>query len=393
MHVRRIQLHCFRNYQELDLSLEPGRLLFLGDNAQGKTNLLEAVYLLAAGRSPRAGNDAELISWPDAAEGQPFARLAAAIERQHGAVSLESLIVGAGRGPEAKRAGKRFRVNGIPRRSIDFVGQLRAVLFTADDLEIVSGAPAARRQYLDATLSQFDRAYHACFLRYGRVLQQRNATLRRIREGIAGPDELSLWDESFGRDASQLIAARVRALVRLGVLAAGAHAELSGVAREELSLAYEPALGDDWRRLLPAADPELTAAAVEPLFGAALASQRRRETAAGLSLLGPHRDDITIRLNGVAAAAFASRAQVRTAALSLRLAEARLLAKEGGEAPVVLLDDIVSELDERRRDSVLAGLSGFDQVWLTATTGSGLPADFLTTCRRFLVQQGSVAEG
>lgn len=393
MLLRRLQLTSFRNYGRLDIELEPGRLLFLGDNAQGKSNLLEAVYMLASGRSRRAGSDAELISLTRQGEGQPFTRVAATVERRTGSLELELLVVGtppglgalSGPGPATLRAGKRFRVGGLPRRARDFVGQLRAVLFTADDLEVVSGPPAERRQYLDAAISQRDPAYLAALQRYGRVLQQRNATLRRIKEGVAGLEELSLWEEAFSREGAVIIAGRAAAVRQLSALAAAAHAELSG-GGEELTLAYQPQLGEEWLRLLPeTADTP----AVQQLLVAALAAQRRRELAAGVSLVGPHRDEVAIYLNRIGAAAFGSRAQVRTAALALRLAEARWLTLEG-DPPVLLLDDIVSELDERRRQAVLEGLRGFDQLWFTAATGAPLRREFVAGCRVFEVRAGEV---
>jgi DNA replication and repair protein RecF len=388
LHVRHLTLTNFRNYHSARLELPPGRLLFLGDNAQGKSNLLEAVYLLASGRSVRAGNDSETIGWASEAGLQPFTRLEAAIERRAGPVQLEAIIAGpsADLGPAAPRAGKRFRVNSIARRAVDFVGQLRAVLFTADDLEIVSGAPAGRRQFLDIALSQLDRAYYASLQRYGRLMQQRNATLRRIRDGVAGADELSLWDDGFTREGAALIAARQKAISALSRLASAAMAEISG-AGETLDLAYEPQLGDEWRGLLPS-DP--TPDDVQRLFAAALASQRRRETAAGISLVGPHRDDLSVNLNGVSAAAFGSRAQIRTATLALRLAEAGLLRAAQDDPPVLLLDDILSEMDDRRRAAVLSGLGGFDQAWFTATSGSLLPQDFLGACTIFTVHAGAI---
>jgi DNA replication and repair protein RecF len=387
--VRHLQLTNFRNYQNVSLELPPGRLLFLGDNAQGKSNLLEAVYLLASGRSARAGNDVEMLGWGGETETQPFARLVTDVLRRAGDVRLETIVVGPATAPGAgaTRAGKRFRVNGIARRAVDFIGQLRAVLFTADDLEIVSGPPAGRRQFLDSALSQLDRAYYTALRRYARIMQQRNATLRRIKEGIAGPDELTLWDDTFSREGAVIIAARQNAVKRLAMLAARSHADLSGEAMESLMLAYEPQLGDEWRGLVP---DEATPENIQQVFAAALASQRRRETGAGISLVGPHRDELAITLNGVSAASFGSRAQIRTAALALRLAEAELLRAAEDDPPVLLLDDIVSELDERRRASVLAGLSGFDQVWFTATSGSWLPGEFVASARVFEVASGAI---
>jgi DNA replication and repair protein RecF len=388
--VKRFQIAGFRNYRSLDFAPPPGPLLFLGDNAQGKSNLLEALALLATAKSARAGQDGEMIAWEGEPGLQPFARVQADVARRQGPLTLEAIVAGPALPPAPPaRAGKRFRVNGIARRAADFVGQLRAVLFTADDLDIISGPPANRRGFLDTALGQADRAYYAGLQRYGRILQQRNASLRRIKEGLGGLDELSLWDEGFCREGAAIIAARRRAVRRLGDLAAESHVRLSGSALELLELAYEPQLGEQWRGLLP---EDATAAAVQPLFTAALVAQRRRETAAGLSLVGPHRDDVAVRLNGVDAAAFGSRAQIRTAALSLRLAEAELLRGDGDDPPVLLLDDILSEMDERRREAVLGSLAGFDQVWITATSGSPLPTPFLDGAAVYRVEAGMLLD-
>jgi DNA replication and repair protein RecF len=394
VHLRRLQFTTFRNYQNLNLELPPGRLLFLGDNAQGKSNLLEAVHLLASGRSSRAGSDIEMIGWTQQAETtQPFARLGATVQRQDGDLQLELIVAGQSTqqiGPP-QRAGKRYRVNGIARRAVDFVGQLRAVLFTADDLEIISGSPSVRRAYLDAALTQLDRGYYLALQRYTRIMQQRNATLRRIRDGMAGQDELFLWDDNFSREGATIIAARQRAVQALSDAGIDYHRQLAGTADETLSLTYEPALGDEFKRLL---QPGSTAEAAQKLFTMALAAQRRREVGAGVSLVGPHRDDVTVLLNGVSAASFGSRAQIRTAALALRLAEARMLMAGSSDTPVLLLDDIVSELDGKRRASVLAGLEGFEQVWFTATTESWLPEEFVRDCAAvYTVSQGQVTPG
>ena len=390
VHVRRLQLTNFRNYREVDLPLEAGRLLFAGDNAQGKSNLLEAVQMLSSSKSVRASTDVEMIGWQESDTGeQPFARLQADVERRGPDVQLEALVVGqATRLNQAStRAGKRFRVNGIGRRAIDFVGQLRSVLFTADDLEIISGSPSVRRAYLDTALSQLDRAYYGALQRYGRILQQRNASLKRIREGLGRPDELMLWDDSYANEGSLLIMARRDRVHRLAELATDAQQRLSGNANESLRIAYEPQLGDEWRGLLP---EESELAEVRRLFAAALEAGRRRDIAAGVSLVGPHRDDFSIQLNGVSAASFGSRAQIRTSALSLRLAEAHLLAGDNGDPPVLLLDDIVSELDEGRRAAVLSSVEGFEQVWFTSTNTAWLPPEFVAGCRVFEVRSGSV---
>jgi DNA replication and repair protein RecF len=386
LYLRRLLLKDFRNYSDLDLSLPRGNLVFLGDNAQGKSNLLEAVYLLASARSVRASSDVEMVGWQAPAEPQPVARVAGSLERRDGAVQLEAFIAGRAPGPAAlaARAGKRLRLNGIPRRAADFVGSMRAVLFTADDLAIVSGAPSERRRYLDSMLVQVDRRYYAANQRYARVLQQRNAALKRVKDGLAGPEELGFWDESLVTDGAVIIATRARACALLAPEAARQHLLLSGAAGERLELRYRPRLADGEKRL-PETEEEAAAA-----LKAALHGLKRREVAAGMSLAGPHRDDLEILLDGAAAASFGSRAQVRTAALSLRLAEAALLRAAGGDPPLLLLDDIVSELDERRRRSVLTSIADFDQVWFTATDTHGFDPAFLETAAVYRVQSGRV---
>ena len=385
MYLRRLQLSGFRNYLDLDLTLPTGNLLFIGANAQGKSNLLEAVYLLASGRSVRASADIELIGWQVEAEPQPVARVFGSVERRAGPIRLEAIVAGASPGPVPARAGKRLRVNGIPRRGADFVGQLRAVQFTAEDMATITGSPSERRRFLDSMLSQLDRRYYAASRRYARILQQRNAGLKRIRDGQGAVQELAFWDESLVREGAVVVDARARACAKLAPLAASYHRELSGDAMEDLEVAYRPRLaGDERLRLESPASAEDFAA----MLTGGMHLMRRREIAAGMSLIGPHRDEVEFSINGVSAASYGSRAQVRTATLALRLAEARLLEQDLADPPVLLLDDIVSELDERRRRSVLASIADFDQVWFTATDTHGFDAAFLETATVYRVEAG-----
>ncbi|HXH22061.1 MAG TPA: DNA replication/repair protein RecF [Dehalococcoidia bacterium] len=387
MYLRRLQLTAFRNYLQLDLSLPRGNLLFLGANAQGKSNLLEAVYLLANGRSGRAASEAEMISWEAEADPQPVARVTGAVERRTGSLQLEVIIAG----PSPKtgaRAGKRLRVNGIPRRAADFVGNLRAVQFTAEDMAIITGPPSERRRFLDEMLSQLDRRYYTAGQQYARVLQQRNAVLKRIKEGIGAPDELDFWDDRLVQEGAIIVQARARACASLAALAAAFHRDLSGDAMEALDLEYWPRLAADesWRPEAPAGLEDFQA-----MLAGGLQRARRREIAAGMSLVGPHRDEVALRINGASAGSFGSRAQVRTATLSLRLAEARILERDITDPPVLLLDDIVSELDEARRRSVLATIADFDQVWFTATDTHGFDPGFMAAAITFRVDAGTIS--
>jgi len=208
MWVRHLTLSNFRNYRRQEIDLPQGPVLILGDNAQGKSNLLEAVFLLATTRSERAQTEGELIHWDALDEAQPVARVAAQVERRDGPLQLEVIIAGRPRGRQRARvlASRRLRVNGVARRQIDAVGQLTAVLFDTSDLELIGGAPAERRRYLDIALSQLDARYARALQRYGKVLAQRNALLRRIQEGEAHADELSFWDEELARDGALLMA-------------------------------------------------------------------------------------------------------------------------------------------------------------------------------------------
>lgn len=365
MRISRLDLTDFRNYERLDLPLPAGRLLFLGDNAQGKTNLLEAVHLLSTLRSLRVSTDAELIRW-EALDGPiPAARLVADAETSLGPIRVEMVIEGqqtASATEDRTRAAKKVRVNGAPTRLSGAMGRIKTVLFTPQDIDLVGGPPALRRRYLDMALSQIDEAYLGALQQYGKVLTQRNALLHRIQSALAGRDELAFWDVRFVELAAAVVGRRARAVVALAGYAAETHAFLSET-REELVVAYRPRGSGDWdgERLGDADEREIAAGLIETLN-----RNREREVAAAASLWGPHRDDLALTLNGRPAAAFASRAQARTIALALRLAEARLMLDRSGERPILLLDDILSEMDARRRTSVLEATGAFDQVWITS---------------------------
>lgn len=385
MWIRHLTLADYRNYRHQELRLEPGPSLLVGENAQGKSNLLEAIFLLATTRSERAQTDAELICWDALDAAQPVARVAAQVERADGPLELEVTIVGRKRAEDGRvLASKRARVNGVPRRQQDVVGQLTAVLFTTADLDLVGGAPAQRRRLLDVMLSQLDATYRAALSRYSKVVQQRNALLKRIQEGAATVDELPYWDEELVRDGALLTHRRAVAVAAVAEHARDVHRSLSD-GREELVVAYEPRLeGWDGQRAAAAADE------IGEALRAALVANRRREVGAGLTLAGPHRDDLSLLLNGVSAASFASRGQQRTASLALRLAEARYLAEQRNDVPVVLLDDVLSELDGERRRAVLESLGQWEQLLITSADGERLGEEIPASAAVFRVRGGTI---
>ena len=382
MYISDLQLTNFRNFAQIGLTLERGLNLIVGDNAQGKSNLLEAIYLLSTLRSSRASSDADLVRRDIFESDFPVARLHAEVRRAAGNLNLEIAIVG--RSTESQRAGKRVRVNGLTKRASDAVGQLAAVLFSTLDIEVVAGPPILRRRYLDMMVSQVDRGYLRAMQRYQRVLQQRNGLLKRIHAREASRSELGFWDQELAHAGGIVMKGRADAL---GVLVPRACDQMIRLSdeMETLDISYKPALGEVVQHDLPLDETEWTARMLR-----ALEDGRQREIAAGVTLYGPHRDDLDVLVAGLPASSFASRAQLRTAALSLRLAEAAYLQTSLGDEPVVLLDDVLSELDERRRKGVVEYFSTFQQALVT-TADPDRVRDVLTTATgRYVVSGGGV---
>jgi DNA replication and repair protein RecF len=290
-----------------------------------------------------------------------------------------------GRSTDAQhRAGKRVRINGVSRRASEAVGQLAATLFTTLDIDIVAGPPLLRRRYLDMMISQVDRGYLRAMQRYAKVLQQRNSLLKQVREREASAHDLNFWDQELAHAGGTVMHARAEALGRISISGEEQMLNLSDGA-ERLVVTYAPALGRAEEVSVPIEDSEWTGRML-----AVMQEMRPREIGAGVTLVGPHRDDVVIEVNDLPAATMASRAQQRTAALSLRLAEATYLRDALGDDPVVLLDDVLSELDARRRKGVLDYIDNFEQTIVT-TADPDRVRDIITgASARFLVQSGAV---
>jgi DNA replication and repair protein RecF len=368
-----VTLANFRSYRSLDLSLEPGLTVVHGANGSGKSNLLEAIYLLAIGKSYRAGTERELVSW-ETADAGGMAIVAGYVRRSDGPAELR---VGLDCGTQANAVQKRIRVNGVPRRATDLVGVLSAVHFSAEDIDLVSGAPQGRRRYLDVMLSQLGGHYVQALQRYQRVLTQRNHLLRDLREGRAGEDELAYWDRSLCVEGAAVLGARFDALDRLRPIVTESYGRLEG--RGSMSAEYVATVPFEARPT-----PEIMAEALE--------RSRGQERAMAMTVVGPHRDDLRLMLNGVELAKHASRGQARLAALSLRVAEGQLLTERRGDAPVLLLDDVLSELDEGRRALVVDVAAAYPQAIVTTADLGLLPPGPLSAARRLRVEEGRVLE-
>ena len=355
MKVLELRASGFRNLETLRFSPCGGLNAVTGENAQGKTNLLEAMWLFTGGRSFRGARDQELVR-----AGAQEAR-------------LSLTFFSGGREQRAEltlRGGARQAVlNGVPKRGMaELIGRFCAVVFSPEHLSLVKGGPAERRAFLDSALCQAKPSYAIAYARYRRTLNQRNALLKDIARHPELEDTLPIWDDRLCRSGAVLIRERRAYLERF---APRASAHYAGIAhgREELRLTYEPSCGGDMAESLRRA--------------------LREDIRFGHTSVGPHRDDIGIEIGGMAARLYASQGQQRSAVLAMKLAEAAVLAEACGEEPVVFLDDVLSELDGSRQLYLLSSLSG-RQSFLT---GCELPPRALGgTAARFLVRGGAPAE-
>ncbi|MCS7001398.1 MAG: DNA replication/repair protein RecF [Dehalococcoidia bacterium] len=384
MQIEHLSLTNYRNYARLELDLAPGLTILRGDNAQGKTNLLESIHVLATSRSPRAGSDRELINWVALQDAVPYARIVARVRRRDTRLQTELTI--------AMRDGdsgltKRYRVNGAPKRVVDIIGLIPVVLFSPLDIELVAGAPSQRRRYLDIMNSQIDREYLRSLQLYTRALAQRNALLRQIRDHLARPEQLAFWDDALTEHGTSIVAKRFRAVEQINALAHELHPALTGN-QEYLTVRYE-ANALQQSAMAPATAPPTTAAIAEA-FAAALREARPREITQGVSLVGPHRDDLTFQTDGASTTVYGSRGQQRTAALALKLAEAAFIQQEIGAPPILLLDDVTSELDSRRRRQVFQSIRAHQQVLITATDFEDFEPSVIASATVLQVKAGKI---
>jgi DNA replication and repair protein RecF len=355
-----ISIRDLRGYAALDASFGPGPHLIAGPNAAGKTSLLEAIVLLAWGRSHRTSAEGEIVRW-----GADLAR----IEGRSGEETIEVALVrsGAGTGGVPGGAGttapgsgarKRIRVNGVARRATGLIGLLRTVLFAPEEMLLIVGSPGLRRAALDQLAGQRTTAYPRDLATYSRTLQQRNSLLRAIREEQASRDELRFWDGTFLDAGAALVEARLRLLGDLAGPLAQAHAEIAPdeAAASRLTIRYATNA------------PALPGESPRDALARRLAETAEKEVWNGSTLIGPHRDDLVFELAGRDLSGFASRGQQRTAILAFKLAELDLLTAQDGRPPLLLLDDVFSELDPDRRAHLVRRIAELPQAFVTTTT-------------------------
>jgi len=397
MIVRHLSLTNFRLYARLELDLPRGLVIVQGDNAQGKTSLLEAIYFLATAHSPHTHADRQVIRWGAEEEGPfPFAMLKANIERSDGLHLIEMALQ---RG-ESNRLRKEIRIDRVSRRGIDLVGQLNVVLFLPGDVELVAGPPALRRDFLDAALSQLDADYVRALDQYTRALAQRNALLKQAQERKLDPDELAIWDDQLVPAGVEIATQRRRAVAELARLAALIHRELSN-GLEYLQIIYQPnfdparphTLDEPYQVSIDDSRPPagVDRHALYQAFRQALEERRREEIARGMTLVGPHRDEVRFVANGMDLGDFGSRGQQRTAVLALKLAQVEWMRERTREEPVLLLDEVLAELDPHRRHCLLGRIERAHQTIVTTTDVHRFDRDFLRGAAMLRVCAGVVS--
>jgi DNA replication and repair protein RecF len=371
MYLKTLQLRHFRNYKEQQVEFTAPKTILVGNNAQGKSNLLEAVELLATLRSHRTFRDRDLIQ-----EGEEFAQIRASLKREIGISTLNLIL---------RRNGRRTaNLNGENlRRQMDFLGILNAVQFSSLDLELVRGGPEGRRHWLDTLLIQLEPIYAHILQQYNQVLRQRNAFLKRHVEALHATSlqsELAVWDAQLAIAGTRVIRRRERAIKRLAPIAKMWHANISG-STEILQVKYAPNVP------LEQNQPEK----VQQAFLEKLQQRAIAELHQGTTLVGPHRDEVELTINNTPARQYGSQGQQRTLVLALKLAELQLIEEVVGEPPLLLLDDVLAELDLSRQNQLLDTIQDRFQTLITTTHLGSFDSQWLNSSQIIYVQTGEIS--
>jgi DNA replication and repair protein RecF len=370
MLLQSLELKNYRNYQELSCDFSSSLNILQGRNAQGKTNLIEAVYYLSIGKSYRPVKEDQLIRWE-----QNAFFVSGKIQNRLGVLSMSITF------DRSAKSVKQICVGGLKtRKPSDLIGNLNSVLFAPEDLSMIKGSPQERRNFLDYDISQISTEYFQELQKYRRLLTQRNHLLKQIRFGQHDKTSLSVWDEQLLTSASRIVQKRLRALEKLTPLMRLTQRKLTGGA-ENLDIKYllnkkkELKISDDILNALKEVQKETL----------------HEELKQGITLWGPHRDDLSIVVNGMDLKLYGSQGQHRTAVLALKLSELEFFRGETGEYPVLLLDDVMSELDERRRNELILFIQNKEiQCFITTTDSIGIFDKYEKEVRIYQVRTGQI---
>ena len=360
MYIESVQLKNFRNYDSLELDLAQGTNIFYGNNAQGKTNILEALYLCGTTKSHKGSRDKDMIQF-----GKDESHIRMMVKRDELSYRIDMHL--------KKNKAKGVAINGLPiRKASELFGVVNLVFFSPEDLNIIKNGPAERRRFIDLELSQLDKVYLNDLGNYNRIINQRNKLLKECSFNSQYEEMLDIWDMQLVKYGKKLIESRERFVEELGVIVAEIHRNLTG-GREELMVRYEKNVSADE-------------------FERKLQTSRKRDLKVKMSMTGPHRDDLLFEVKGVDIRRFGSQGQQRTAALSLKLAEIELVKRAIKDTPVLLLDDVLSELDSSRQQYLLDSIHDI-QTLITCTGIDDFIENKFQLNKVFHVADGVVCEG
>ncbi|MCX0291574.1 DNA replication/repair protein RecF [Lactobacillus kullabergensis] len=369
MYLKHFIAQNYRNLQQFEVDFDPNVNIFIGQNAQGKTNLLEAIYFLALTRSHRTSNDKELIAF-----GKDYANVSGHIYKSQVDLSLRVLIT---------TKGKKVWVNRVEQAKLSkYVGQLNAILFSPEDLDLIKGAPNLRRRFMDQEFGQISAEYLYFAGKYKQVLQQKNNYLKQLAKGEAHDTMfLEVLSDQLAGVAAEVIVRRFQFLNYLDQYARDAYAHISTSA-EKLEVIYRPSVKE-----ISVKD------SVEEVYHKVLSNfqkNQKLEILKGTTLSGPHRDDIEFELDGKNAHLYGSQGQQRTIALSIKLAEIQLVHQLTDEYPLLLLDDVMSELDHNRQSALLNYIHGKTQTFITTTDLEGISWEIIKKPKIYRIKSGQI---
>lgn len=369
MLIQHLKLNYFRNYENADVTLNEGINIFYGDNAQGKTNLLESIYVAAYGKSFRCKQSDDLIM----KQGQK-ALVEVTYKKNYTNGTVKAVF---------ERQGQRFLYanNKQQLKRIDYIGHLHVVLFSPEDLRLIKEGPQERRLFIDRELSHINKVYLEYLIKYNKVLKQRNTLLKMIKDPILLDSQLDVWDKQLIYYGARLIQKRQQFVQRINALSRLIHKKIT-YSKEQLEIIYDSSIPNDLNDIkgIELKLLEKTKCALE------------LDIKRGYTTVGPHRDDLIIRINQVDTRRFGSQGQQRTAALSLKLSELEIIKEDSGEYPILLLDDVMSELDYNRQHFLLETIKNIQTI-LTTTDIKGLDQQFLAGAKCIPIKSGQLIGG
>lgn len=366
MYIEHLQLKNYRNYKELEIPFDNKVNVILGENAQGKTNVMESIYVLAMAKSHRTSNDKDLIRWDE-----EYAKIEGRVKKRHGSIPMELVI---------SKKGKKAKYNHIEQQKLSqYIGNMNVVMFAPEDLHLVKGSPQVRRRFIDMEIGQVSPVYLHDIGQYQKILQQRNHYLKLLQ--LKKQTDMTMLDiltEQFIETAVKIISKRFEFIQLLENWAIPIH---KGISRdlETLKIHYKPSVD--------VSEDQVLSKMVE-VFEEKFLKVKTREIERGVTLFGPHRDDLLFHVNNRDVQTFGSQGQQRTTALSLKLAEIELIRSEIDEYPILLLDDVLSELDDFRQSHLLNTIQGKVQTFVTTTNVDGIDHQTLKEASTFKVESG-----